>query len=457
MCEKRVRSFCIDNGITATRLLLAVSGGSDSIALFHLFSALKTELAIEEISIAHVNHGLRPEESAREEAFVAKLAAEAGCRFHLRRLQRGKLKDTGIEQWARMQRYTFFESLKHEFGYRYVATGHTADDQAETVLMQVSRGCGATGLCGIQPVRGDGVVRPLLQIRKERLRDWLNGRGKTWHEDPSNRDLRFKRNKIRHIILPRLLRHEPKAIENLTALAAYISEEMSFLAPLVNNWIADNVLRCGKDCFIVLKDKNFQQSGIAVEGIASVFRNYGIPFDKKDIEKFFIQAKRTAGCFLLKKGWRYYPAKKQVEVVSKKTVSRRSLEKSIQRLCIPGKTICKNGGCRFITALFKRDDTFIYDTSNHTVFLDAEKTGQALLFRPVRKSDTFQPLGYRTQVNVLRYLKKQKISDYYRRSTGVLAGKDDEIVWIPGVAIDHNSRITHATDKVFKISFERTS
>lgn len=457
MCEKKVYDFCIDNRIQSSRLLLAVSGGSDSVALLHLIHSLRKDLDIKDIGVAHVNHGIRPSETEYEENFVSMLSKRTGSRFHCIRLEGKKQHDSGLEQWARNERYTFFSRLKEEFEYQFVATGHTADDQAETVLMQVSRGCGVTGLCGVQPVRDDGVIRPLLQIRKNALRSWLHKRGESWREDPSNRDLRYKRNKIRHVLIPRLLKREPKAVEYLGALAIHISKQVAFLEPLVNKWISDNVVEGREGCFIVQKSKTFPNNCIAIAAITTVFRKNGIPFDRKDIKRFFIQAKRTSGCFLLKGGWRYYPAKSMVEIVSNRSMSMHFALRANYLLKVPGKTLCNDRGYQFITAVFKRDDTFVYDTSNRTVFLDAQKTGQTLLFRPIRKTDVFQPLGYRNRINALRYLKKQKISDHFRRSTGVLADKDDLIVWIPGVAIDHKSRITHATEKVFKISFERTS
>ncbi len=457
MCEKKTYNFCVDNNIKSVKLLLAVSGGSDSIALFHLFNKIKKRLDITELGIAHVNHGLRPAESELEETFVSQLAKQEGCRFHIKRLLGKKPRDSGVELWARDERYTFFCELRKMFDYHFLATGHTADDQAETVLMHVSRGCGATGLSGIQPVRNDSVIRPLLNISKKELRNWLVHNGKAWKEDPSNRDLRYKRNKIRHVTIPQLQKHEPKTVEYLAALATHIRRQMDFLKPLINKWVSDNVLENEDGRFVIRKSKNFHDNFIAFEGITQVFRNHSIPFDRKDVESFFTEAKRTSGCFLLKRGWRYYPAKNSVEIVSKKGASKGKPGNSTHLLMVPGKTLCNDNGYRFVAAAFERDDTFHYDTSNHTVFLDAEKTGKTLTYRPIRKTDVFQPLGNKNHVNVMRYLKKQKISNYYRRSTGVLAGKGDSIVWIPGVAIDHNSRITYATEKVFKISFERTS
>jgi tRNA(Ile)-lysidine synthase len=180
MCEQKIYDFCKHNKVKDCKVLLAVSGGSDSAALFQLFTKLKARLGFSEIGVAHINHGLRQKESEREEKFVSHLANENGCEFHIKRLEGKKQVDSGIEEWARGERYCFYSKLKKDFGYKFVATGHTADDQAETVLMHVSRGCGLTGLCGIPPVREDGVIRPLLLLRKKKLRDWLKDNQKNW-------------------------------------------------------------------------------------------------------------------------------------------------------------------------------------------------------------------------------------------------------------------------------------
>lgn len=156
MCLSTVYTFCRDHAISSCKLLCAVSGGSDSVALLHLMVALRSRLGLEQVAVAHVNHGLRPEESAKEAVFVRELAQQTGCAFYYCPLEGKTLEDPGIEEWARDQRYRFFLSLKREHGYSFIATGHTAQDQAETVLMRLMRGSGSAGVCGIHAVREIG-------------------------------------------------------------------------------------------------------------------------------------------------------------------------------------------------------------------------------------------------------------------------------------------------------------
>jgi tRNA(Ile)-lysidine synthase len=150
----------------------AVSGGCDSVALFYALFALRDRLGITRLGIAHVNHRLRGAESDADAAFVKEMGVKAIVPFHEKilgpRPPRG-----GMEEWARAERYGFFRNLCTAEGYDYIATGHTADDQAETVFMRIMRGSGLKGLCAIAPVREDHVIRPLLNINRASLCAWL--------------------------------------------------------------------------------------------------------------------------------------------------------------------------------------------------------------------------------------------------------------------------------------------
>jgi tRNA(Ile)-lysidine synthase len=198
----------------------AVSGGADSVALLCLLLELRAELGIV-LSVAHVNHKLRGEESDEDERFVAKLAGQHGLELHVRRrrLTGGGVPtpgrnrppaSAGIEAAARELRYGFFRQLAREGRVTKIATAHTLDDQAETVLLRMFRGTGIRGLAGIHPRivfeeqgRAFGeVVRPLLGFRRAALLEFLRERGQAWREDSSNRDIAFLRNRVRHRLLP---------------------------------------------------------------------------------------------------------------------------------------------------------------------------------------------------------------------------------------------------------------
>ncbi len=204
------------------RLAVAVSGGADSVALLLLLLDLRVELGIV-LSVAHVNHNLRGLESDQDEQFVTELARRHGLEFHMRDAPLAQ-RDSGIEAAARKLRYDFFLELTCDRRVSKIATAHTLDDQAETVLLRILRGTGIRGLSGIHPrivFAGQGeVVRPLLGLRRSDLEAFLAAKAQPWREDSSNRDLAFLRNRVRHRLLP-LLKEDfgAAALENLADLA----------------------------------------------------------------------------------------------------------------------------------------------------------------------------------------------------------------------------------------------
>lgn len=186
----------------------AVSGGSDSVALLCLLLELRAELGIV-LSVAHINHQLRGEESEEDERFVARLAEEHGLELHIG-VGAVDVSGSGIEAAARELRYGFFRQLARDGRVGKIATAHTLDDQAETLLLRIFRGTGIRGLSGIHPRivleeqgRAFGeLVRPLLAFRHAALLQFLRERKQGWHEDSSNLDTTFLRNRVRHRLLP---------------------------------------------------------------------------------------------------------------------------------------------------------------------------------------------------------------------------------------------------------------
>jgi tRNA(Ile)-lysidine synthase len=187
------------------RLVVGVSGGSDSVGLLLVLRDLAETGGFCLAGAAHFNHRARPTAN-RDESFCRELAAAAGVPFF-----RGEADVPAVaaangesfEASARKARYAFLRRTAAELGADRIAVGHTLDDQAETFLLKAARGAGATGLGGVYP-RRDDVIRPLLDVTRESVRAWLRERGQTWVEDETNADLRNPRNHVRHVVLPAL-------------------------------------------------------------------------------------------------------------------------------------------------------------------------------------------------------------------------------------------------------------
>jgi tRNA(Ile)-lysidine synthase len=217
------------------RVGVAVSGGSDSVALLRLFEDLRAPLGVS-LCIAHLNHGLRGDASGQDEIFVSNLAREMDLPFLAAREDVAALarrNHWNLEDAGRRARYEFFERLVRDGKCNKVAVAHTADDQAETLLARIIRGTGSRGLIGIYPVRG-AVIRPLLEVRREELREYLRVNNQTWREDATNIDTSRLRARLRYQLLPILERDfSSTIIERLTGLAAHLRNDEKFWQSLV--------------------------------------------------------------------------------------------------------------------------------------------------------------------------------------------------------------------------------
>jgi tRNA(Ile)-lysidine synthase len=230
----RVRSALERAGATQGPVVAAVSGGPDSTALLLALVELRTKQPFELVA-AHVNHGLRGADSDADEQFVAELCVSLGLPHACRKLPvalDAAHRDQSIETTARDLRLQYFSEFAAQYHTAWVATAHTADDQAETVLHRIIRGTGVAGLSGIPFTRtlttNVTVIRPLLEVTRAEVLEFLRNKGQTYREDHSNRDLVFTRNRLRHELIPYLAQHfNPQVGDALIRLARNAAEAQS--------------------------------------------------------------------------------------------------------------------------------------------------------------------------------------------------------------------------------------
>jgi tRNA(Ile)-lysidine synthase len=231
------------------RVITAVSGGADSVALLRLLLELRPELGIG-LSVAHFHHGIRGEEADADERFVRELTERFELEFHCgsgdaRSFAREQ--KMSLETAARELRHRFFAELVRPGGDTRIATAHTRDDQAETVMMRVLRGAGSRGLGGIAPWQKEkSLVRPMLCVTRSEIEAWLTALGQTWREDSTNRDLHHTRNRVRHELLPALRRdYNPAVDQTLADLAELARAEEDYWNDRIAA-LADRLVRPGK-------------------------------------------------------------------------------------------------------------------------------------------------------------------------------------------------------------------
>lgn len=207
-------------------LVVAVSGGADSVALLDLLAS--STCYSFRLIVAHLNHLLRGSQSHADEQLVKKLAADYGLPCEVAQAdvrQLAQTKHLSLEEAGRLARYSFFEQVRQRHHAVAIAVAHHADDQAETLLLRLLRGAGTAGLSSMTHSTASNVIRPLLEIRREELRNHLALRNIPSHEDASNLDRSFLRNRVRHELLPLLTRYNPAITERLTATATLLHDD----------------------------------------------------------------------------------------------------------------------------------------------------------------------------------------------------------------------------------------
>ncbi|OFV92315.1 MAG: tRNA lysidine(34) synthetase TilS [Acidobacteria bacterium RIFCSPLOWO2_12_FULL_65_11] len=238
----RVRDFSRRHHLfgSETRVVVALSGGSDSVALAHVMAALAGQDAVRVVGLAHFNHQLR-ETATRDEQVSAAVAASLGVPIEIDRgdvAARARLERRSIEDAARRSRHEFLERVRQRLGADEVALGHTRDDQAETFLLRLIRGAGPRGLAGIHPRHG-AMIRPLLDCRRHDLRAYLDERGIGYVEDETNADVGIPRNRVRAELLPLLVeRFNPRIVDVLADEAELARETWQWMEEASTNLIS---------------------------------------------------------------------------------------------------------------------------------------------------------------------------------------------------------------------------
>ena len=239
---------------------VAVSGGADSVCLLHVLQELAPQWDLR-LTVLHLNHGLRGEESHQDEQFVGDLAVRLGLPATVRAVDVAASPDN-LEQAARHARMAFFREQITAGGLARIATGHTRNDQAETVLFRFLRGSGGAGLAAIRPLTTDGLVRPLLDADRRDVEQYLRERGLAWREDSSNASLQFARNRIRHRLLPQLAREwNPNIAETLHRSAEWALAEEEYWAAEVGHYAQSLIERDGA---VLLPVRDLQRLPLAV-------------------------------------------------------------------------------------------------------------------------------------------------------------------------------------------------
>ncbi len=254
-------------------VLVAVSGGADSVALLFLLSEVSRQFHLQ-LAVAHYNHRLRGRESDEDEEFVRLLAQKKGLDFFAGGDDKLQLHGANLEDRARQFRFEFLLASAQKIKSQKIALGHTGDDQAETVLMRLLRGSGAAGLSGISSIREGLWIRPLLKASRQEILGYLRENKIAWREDSSNATDDYLRNRVRHHLLPLLEKeYNPNLRATLMETADTLREESEALKILADAFIGKTDLSCGK-VELPLDKMTSQPPGLQAVVVREILRHY---------------------------------------------------------------------------------------------------------------------------------------------------------------------------------------
>jgi len=426
------------------RVAVAVSGGADSVALLRVLLELRSELGIVP-AVAHFNHGLRTVDSDADEEFVDELARRHGLRFfagHGKVREHAVSNKLSLEHAARELRYQWLIELAHEQRFEAIATAHTRDDQAETVLMKFLRGAGTKGLAGIHPVLlrdGVRIVRPLLETARAEVEQYLTALEQPWREDETNRNPRFTRNRIRHELLPMLERdYNPNLRELLSQAAQVALAEEDYWQER-----ADSILDLPQNVpgQLRIEDKSNPAVGLLAEPLATqrrvlkaLLERHGLPTDFHHVEALRRCVLGGTSQVELPCGWLAKRNGDWLELAPQETRPPKVAGTYEYRLPIPGNCVISEARLT-VQATVVPAETAAHEAPGS--LLGLAKLGFQLQIRNWQPGDRFRPAHTGSEEKLKRLFSEKRIPAD-QRPIWPVALAANKIVWVSGFPVAHD-------------------
>lgn len=421
------------------KFLLAISGGLDSVVMLDLFKNCGFV-----VSVAHCNFGLRNEESDGDELFVKNLCYQNNIPFFSKRFETaGYAQNMGIsiQMAARELRYEWFDSLKNEEDMDYVATAHHLNDQAETILINMLRGTGIAGLCGIAPLN-KFLVRPLLFAERAELESFAKASNLKWREDASNHEEKYLRNSIRHHVIPALHKIQPDFLQKFDFLAHNNRQTLSFIEnKLEEDWHSICIKSDSGLPIIKLSEiKNYpNQDYILYHKLKDLDFTLSVVYD---IVKWLRNP--VSGKIFHSPTHAIY-ADRDTLITTVATKHKESL--SVNSLPFEGTF----GDKKIRISVIEKTDSFQFHKKIE--FIDFKLVELPITIRNWKKGDSLQPLGMQFKKKVSDIFIDKKIPIPYKLSCPVVSS-NNEIICIPGIVVSERHKIQPGTKKVLKIEYE---
>lgn len=419
------------------QLLIAISGGLDSVVLTHLCHELKLDIAL-----AHCNFNLRGAESDGDEDFVLELADNLDLDVYIERFSTEEFaKDNKLstQMAARDLRYNWFSELADSLHFDYILTAHHADDNLETFLINLSRGTGLSGLTGI-PEINENIVRPLLSFSREELETYAKDHNLKWREDSSNASDTYLRNKLRHHVIPVLKETNANLIQNFQTTLEHLKDTTDIVEESLRA-VAKRAIVDLDEHKMVLDILPFKKANNPKAYLYEMFKDYG--FTAWDDILDLLEAQSGKQVFseqyrLVKDRTHLILTHRNDGVVKSSSNVSFMIEKAAINIQTPAGTLSFD------------EAAAVVGHQSHVIFVDQSKLKFPLILRQWEEGDVFHPLGMKGKKKLSKYFKDEKLSLIAKENVWLLIS-EEKIVWVLNRRADERFKVTDKTSTIVKI------
>ncbi|WP_346881601.1 tRNA lysidine(34) synthetase TilS [uncultured Algibacter sp.] len=428
----------IDQNLTflkESKILIAISGGIDSVVLTHLCH--KSGL---NIALAHCNFNLRNKESDGDEAFVDQLASQLDLEVfieHFDTTQYAKDFKCSIQMAARELRYNWFNELAEQLKFDYVLTAHHADDNLETFLINLTRGTGLEGLTGI-PEINEKFVRPLLPFSTDVIKTFALEHAITWREDSSNASVKYLRNKLRHEVIPILKDINPSLLASFQSTLNHLNATADIVEESTNTVLKRAIVTMD-DNQIVFKTSEFKKVNNPKAYLYEVFKIYGFT-EWGDVVNLL---DAQSGKQVFSENYRLIKNREHLILSEIKNSNTETI------VITEGENKIKMP----LGVLFFDEVDTVIETSPNTIYIDKDKVQFPLTLRKKQEGDFFYPLGMKGKKKLSKYFKDEKLSLLDKENTWLLCS-GDHILWVVNRRADNRFRVTEQSKNILKIKLD---
>jgi tRNA(Ile)-lysidine synthase len=417
------------------KLLLAVSGGVDSMVMLHLM--ISSGYSVE---AAHCNFGLRGKESDLDEIFISEYCKTRDITFYSKRfdtVEHSKTPGVSIQMAARELRYKWFESLRIDQNLDYICLAHNKNDNVETFFINLLRGTGISGLTGIDPL-SNYLVRPLLFATREMIENYATKNGVTYREDSSNIETKYLRNRVRHLILPQFEKINPDAISTIDESIKKLSDAANVFKSTILS-VKEKIVIRSKNHFEILKEDLLTLQPIDIY-LYEIFNEYGTT--PGQIEELKSLLKAETGKMVITPSYRIISDRKSILIVPNSVVNN-------DPIIINNENDLLNHNHFFIVNRVNKERFKPVQESN-TIWIDANKLQYPITIRRWQNGDSFSPYGLKGSKKISDLLIDIKMPIHQKESVRVVIS-GDKIVWIIGIKADRHFNVSNSCNNIMEL------